>query len=153
MGVKEDIVVLLDTYLAASSITKDDGSLQASFDVIVANPPHVQVKDWLITKDLFGLFTVDDLRAVNMRLIGTVPIVEDGRYLVKTWTVARSVNDVVLVDGIKLKQKMDNEVKRVFRTQPTDRYVVSWEANDRLVHGTWIHCTIFTVAYMVQIVA
>ena len=152
MGVKEDIVTLLTgaNGFTDSSVTKDDASTEASYDVAVGNPPSMKVSEWFTKngKDFNALVTVTDLRAENKRITGTVPLVEDGRYLVKTWTVAKTG-----VDGIKLKQKLDNELKRIFRASPTNRYVVTWEANNRLVNGTWIYGTIFTIAYMVQIIA
>lgn len=149
MGIKEDIVTFLDgaSGFTDGNITKDDDSTHASYDVVVANPPHSQVRDWMLSKDLFGAVTVGDLRAENRRIHGTVPMVEDGRYLVTTWTIAKSENGTVTSDGIKLLQKLDDEIKRVFNATPTNRYVVSWEANNRLINGKWVYSTIFTVAY------
>jgi len=149
---KDEIVTLLDSDLDHTALTKDDAAAHAKFDVFVGNPPHLQVKDWLLSRGQDVLFTVSDLRAENKRIIGTVPLVEDGRYLVKTWTIRKTVDDTVVVDGVKLKQKADGEIKRVFRESSTDRYVVSWENNNRLINGIWIYCTIFTIAYMIQII-
>lgn len=149
---KDEIVSLIDTQIDTTVLLRDDDVTQAYYEVFVANPPHMQVKDFMLRLGKDVVITVADLRAENKRITGTVPLVEDGRYLVKTWTIPKKVNDSLVIDGIKLKQKVDAEIKRIFRAYPTDRYIVSWEANDRFVNATWIYCTIFTVAYMIQII-
>ncbi len=147
MGVKEDFVELLDDELSASVLTKDDNATHARYEELVENPPHILAKDMLLSKGLDLMFTVADLRGENRRFLQNVPHIEDGRYLIKTWTIEKK-NGVgtVIIDGLKLKQKADDEVKRVFKENPDNQYVVTWENVNKLVQGTWVYSTVFTVA-------
>jgi len=145
MGVNEDVVELLTVKLSAAALTDDAGSLLVPFAVMVGNPPHLAARDLLFGSGfrvaVSALFTVADLRGEWRRITGQRPLVNDGRHLVKTWTVAKTG-----LDGVKLQQKMQNEVTRVFCTNPTFGYVVDWSNEDRYLQGSWVYCTVFTVA-------
>ncbi len=151
MGVKEDLVDLLKDELSASALTKDDNTTNARYEPLVVNPPYVTAKDMLLTKGYDLLFTVADLRAENKRILQNIPLVEDGRYLIKTWTIEKkNSSGTVIIDGLKLKQKADDEVKRVFKENPYDasgneQSVVGWENADKMVNGMWVYSTVFTV--------
>ena len=140
MGQKEDFVTLLSTYLDKSALTRDDNSTVSLFKVLVGNPPHIQARDMLLSQAKDLLFTVDDWKAVNRRILQYVPHIEDGSYYIKTWVIPKTG-----IDGIKLKQKADNEVKHVFKDHPDDQHILHWENNNRLLNGNWIYSTAFTV--------
>ena len=144
MGVKEDLVTLLLAHLSSAALTWDDDETQATYDVLVGSPPHVLARD-IIAEGYNCVFTVDDLRAEMRGLIRDEKGFEDGRYLIKTWAIEKGED----IDGVRLKGKMDDEVKRIFDENCTDRHIVRWEADNRTVSGTPVYCTVFTVAVAV----
>jgi len=136
-----DLRQFLDDNIDRDALTRDDGSTRVKLRVLVENPPRIQVRDLMIVEDCGSLFTVSFLRAEMKRFLQYVPHIEDMRFLVKTWATPKQG-----VDGIKLKQKMDDEVKRVLGSDDSDYRVVSWEPRDRQVGPSRVCSTTFIVA-------
>jgi len=102
--------VYLDTYLTAANILKDDGTSQASFAVIFANPPYP------ILKEFYAASTpVDLLFCVDTPTSEALPL---GIGYMENMPITILCIDKLGITGTKLRWTAEAELRRITVANP-----------------------------------
>lgn len=130
---KHIIRLLLDATIDPGNVTKDDDLTPAKYIDIYGYPPNVLIEDYLKT-DYDAVISVDRVKALDIRLKQNQPRRYDTVLKIGIWTISKTG-----ITGEKLKWKLYEELRRVFRAEEDYQHIIHEEDNDHPVEGQEVY--------------
>lgn len=139
---KDDLVDLLEANITAASLV-DNNSDQARFVVTMARPPLVLLKDWILKQKFDLVYTVAKARAIALRHTQNVPKNYQGDFIIGVWTI----NKKARVTGEKLRWLAVEDLRTLFRNNPSNQRIGFEEDNDQLISDVQVYNTNLTIVH------